>query len=274
MNNHRLLFTHYLKGYGLEIGALNSPLPLPKDVKAIYSDILTPEQLDRSYPGSKHPDIISNSEEFPDTPTNTFDFIVANHVLEHVTDPIKALGEWYRVLKDGGILFVTLPDKRYTFDRRRQRTLLAHLIEDHQSVLPEQQRNLKHLYEWATFVEKLPEKSPQWNAWVDNQIRKGYCVHNHVWTIDDILDLVSYMKDNENFQYSVVDYKNTPFTAIEFVLILKVCKRSFTPEDSNKEQRIIRRIKALAVFKAFARPILIKPVQIFKLIVGFVQNKF
>ncbi len=278
MINHRLLFTRYLNGFGLEIGALNNPLPLPKNAKAIYSDILTPEQLDRSYPGSKYPDIISNSEEYPDTPTNTFDFVVANHVLEHVTDPIRALGEWHRILKNSGILFLTLPDKRYTFDHGRPRTLLAHLIEDHQSVVPEQQRNLKHLYEWATYVEKLPEKSPQWNAWVDNQIRKGYCVHNHVWTIDDILDIVSYMKDSQGVQYSVVDYKNTPLTAIEFVLILKACKHAFTSEEVNKQQGIIRKIKTRAAVNAFVRSTMLRPVQRFlkllKRIVKFAQNKF
>jgi SAM-dependent methyltransferase len=274
MNEHRLHLTHYLNGYGLEIGALNSPLPLPKNAQAIYSDVLTPGQIDRMYPGSRHPDIISNSEEFPDTPTNTFDFVVANHVLEHVTDPIRALGEWHRILKDGGILFLAIPDKRYTFDRRRRRTSLAHLVEDHRSALPEQQRNLKHLHEWATYVEKLPEESPQWNAWVDDQILNGYCVHNHVWTMDDILDLVGYMKDDGGVRYSVVDYENTPFTAIEFVLILRACKRSSSPVESDREQRIVRRIRTLAALKAFVRPILIGPAQAVKPLVEFVQSRF
>jgi SAM-dependent methyltransferase len=34
---------------------------------------------------------------------DTFDFLIANHVLEHIPDYCKALSEFYRVLKPGGI---------------------------------------------------------------------------------------------------------------------------------------------------------------------------
>jgi ubiquinone/menaquinone biosynthesis C-methylase UbiE len=33
---------------------------------------------------------------------NTFDFILCNHVLEHINDDIKAIKELYRVMKPGG----------------------------------------------------------------------------------------------------------------------------------------------------------------------------
>ena len=41
------------------------------------------------------------------------DFVVARHNLEHYVDPIKALQEWKRVLKTGGVLAVVLPDERH-----------------------------------------------------------------------------------------------------------------------------------------------------------------
>jgi ubiquinone/menaquinone biosynthesis C-methylase UbiE len=34
------------------------------------------------------------------------DFVIANHLLEHLPDPIGALKEWYRVLRAGGTLFL------------------------------------------------------------------------------------------------------------------------------------------------------------------------
>ena len=37
---------------------------------------------------------------------NTYDFILCNHVLEHIDDDVKAMSELYRVLKKGGILGV------------------------------------------------------------------------------------------------------------------------------------------------------------------------
>jgi len=64
---------------------------------------------------------------------NEFDFVCSSHVLEHLTNPIKALEEWIRVVKKGGSIYCGVPDKRLTFDHRRKRTTLLHLIDDHVS---------------------------------------------------------------------------------------------------------------------------------------------
>ena len=40
---------------------------------------------------------------------NTYDFILCNHVLEHIDDDIKAMSELYRVLKKGGIGIFQIP---------------------------------------------------------------------------------------------------------------------------------------------------------------------
>lgn len=42
-------------------------------------------------------------------PDNTFDRLVATHVLEHIYQPHLALKEWYRVLKHHGILSILIP---------------------------------------------------------------------------------------------------------------------------------------------------------------------
>lgn len=41
-------------------------------------------------------------------PDQTFDIVMAAHVLEHLPDPQRALGEMVRVLKPGGLLFVCM----------------------------------------------------------------------------------------------------------------------------------------------------------------------
>jgi glycosyltransferase involved in cell wall biosynthesis/SAM-dependent methyltransferase len=40
---------------------------------------------------------------------NYFDFIICNHVLEHITDDLKAMSELYRVLKHGGFAVLQTP---------------------------------------------------------------------------------------------------------------------------------------------------------------------
>lgn len=40
---------------------------------------------------------------------NTFDRLIATHVLEHIYQPHLVLKEWYRVLKHGGVLSILIP---------------------------------------------------------------------------------------------------------------------------------------------------------------------
>ena len=46
-------------------------------------------------------------------PDGSFDVITLKHTLEHVEDPMGALREIKRVLKDGGVAFVIVPDAKY-----------------------------------------------------------------------------------------------------------------------------------------------------------------
>ncbi|WP_303849691.1 class I SAM-dependent methyltransferase [Seleniivibrio woodruffii] len=46
--------------------------------------------------------------KFPDS---SMDIVMANHLLEHIPDDIKAMKEFFRVLKNGGIAVLTVPIK-------------------------------------------------------------------------------------------------------------------------------------------------------------------
>ncbi|MGH8208374.1 MAG: methyltransferase domain-containing protein [Steroidobacteraceae bacterium] len=61
---------------------------------------------------------------------NSYDFLLSSHMLEHSANPLRAVYEWQRVLKPGGVFFLVLPHKDGTFDHRRPVTPLAHMIED------------------------------------------------------------------------------------------------------------------------------------------------
>src|ERR1044071_6701862 len=45
-----------------------------------------------------------------------FDHAIASHVIEHVPDPIRWLGDIHDVLRPGGILSLAIPDHRRCFD--------------------------------------------------------------------------------------------------------------------------------------------------------------
>lgn len=60
-----------------------------------------------------------------------YDFVCSAYMIQHCANPIKALMEWVRVLKPGGLLVVLIPHWQKTFDHKRPVTTRAHLIDDH-----------------------------------------------------------------------------------------------------------------------------------------------
>jgi len=63
----------------------------------------------------------------------TFDLVYASHVVEHSTSLIHFLNECAELLAEGGVLALVVPDRRYTFDRFRERSSLGRVIDTHTS---------------------------------------------------------------------------------------------------------------------------------------------
>jgi len=59
----------------------------------------------------------------------TFDLVVASHVIEHTTSMIDFLNECARLLNPEGVLALVVPDHRYCFDRFRERTAISRVID-------------------------------------------------------------------------------------------------------------------------------------------------
>jgi hypothetical protein len=57
-----------------------------------------------------------------------FDYCVATHVMEHVPDTIGWLNQILQVMRDGAVLALALPDRRYTMDHYRRETTLGDVV--------------------------------------------------------------------------------------------------------------------------------------------------
>ncbi len=128
----------FLRGDGIEIGALDFPLRLPRGTQVRYVDYLDEEGLRSVHSSTLRggrplvvPDVVDDGARLGSFPDSSLDFVVANHMLEHVEDPIDALQNQLRVLRPGGVLYLTLPDARESFDAPRERTTPEHLLRDH-----------------------------------------------------------------------------------------------------------------------------------------------
>lgn len=68
---------------------------------------------------------------------DAFDVVASRHALEHISNPIAAIAEWKRILKPGGVVYVSVPDRRKTTEVVRELTPLAHFVEDYENSVPD-----------------------------------------------------------------------------------------------------------------------------------------
>jgi len=170
----------YLKGKGIEIGALHYPLDINANVK--YVDFWNTDELKSRNPELKNfrlvnVDIVDDGEELSKISKDSQDFIIANHFLEHTQNPIKVIRNHLLQLKKGGILFYSIPDKWKSFDKDRHLTSFEHILKDYNQGPQISYR--EHLHEWTTFVRKSP--SGEALNVIKQLEQTNYSIHFHVW---------------------------------------------------------------------------------------------
>lgn len=142
----------YLDGLsGLEIGgSAHNPFGLNTKNVDYTTETNYYKKLEEQAVGEKLPvDIVASGDALP-LPDESQDFVVSAHVLEHFPDPIKALKEWYRVIRPGGYIFMIIPHKERTFDRDRPRTTLRELINRHAGKITAKPNPDDHYSVWVT----------------------------------------------------------------------------------------------------------------------------
>ena len=182
------LARRHLRGAGLEIGALHRPLRVPPGVTVRYVDRLRADELRARYPEYAdrwivEPEVIDDSAVLSTVADHSQDFLIANHVLEHMEDPIGTLETWLRVVRPGGVLFLAVPDKRRSFDGLRATTTLEHLRRDHDEG-PAWSR-AGHYEEYARLAERVEEATVASRA--AELERDGVDIHFHVFTLDTLV---------------------------------------------------------------------------------------
>jgi len=162
------LARRYVKGCGLEIGALHRPLASPASVNVKYVDLVSREESIKKFPELDASEIVAvdyidDGFVLSKIPQASQDFMIANHVLEHTPNPIQVLKNWSRIIKPEGILFITVPIAEECFDKGRLLTTLEHLIDDFElydrnaqarAQTKINQKNKDHLREWINISER------------------------------------------------------------------------------------------------------------------------
>jgi len=203
--NRELIADNYLSGTGIEVGALNHPLYVPSTAQVKYVDRMSVPDLRTHYPELNsvnlvEVDIIDNGESLTTIAEASQDFVIANHFIEHCQNPIASLASMVRVLKVGGVLYLAIPDKRYTFDRDRQVTPVEHILRDYEEG-PEWSRR-QHFEEWTRIVNKVQDDAEA-EAQITHLMAIDYSIHYHVWTQTEFLELLLAVKKTLNFGFEL-----------------------------------------------------------------------
>lgn len=200
----------WLSGSGIEIGALHNPLAVPPGVEVRYVDRLPESGLRDHYPeleGDRFVpvSVIGDAQDLSALSDDSVDFVIANHLFEHLENPIRGLEEMVRVIRPGGVLYLALPDPRVTFDRDRDLTSVEHVLADYQH--GPQISKEAHYTEWAEKAEPhTVGRAGDVSARVSVLLEREYSIHFHVWRPDTFLDFLSAARTATGLELDMVGF--------------------------------------------------------------------
>lgn len=224
INRYTIAYT-YLKGEGIEIGAMNYPVAVKKGVKVKYYDRISREDSHKIFPDIDlktlvKVDILGDGEKLDNIDSSSLDFVIANHFIEHCQNPILTLGNMMRVLRPGGYIYMAIPDKRFTLDAHRSVTPLEHFIKDYEE--GPQWSEEDHYYDFVKYTEHGKGKTDSEIKTVINELKnRNFSIHYHVWDHEAMLEMFSMIKKRFNFKYELVFSMAALKDQFESIFILK-----------------------------------------------------
>jgi SAM-dependent methyltransferase len=138
---------------------------------------------------------VAEASDLTQIPDETYDFLLASHVLEHVANPLRALEEWKRVLIPEGAMLVIVPDRRGTFDHRRAPTCFEHMEEDFRSNTSED--DLSHLDEILALHDIALDPGVGSRLQFQERCRNNAAVramHHHVFVPEALIRMFSHVQ--------------------------------------------------------------------------------
>lgn len=193
---HRNAAYHLLEGRGLEIGASHCPASLPARCKIEYCDAHSRQELEKLFPEIEPKllvdvDHIVNLDEdrLDKKVAHPYDFVIINHVIEHVANPLSVIEQLFGVIRPGGKLLISAPDKEFNFDKQRKLTSFDHLQEEYRQgvIRVEDDHYLDFICHTAPAVFNSGD-AEQINAAL--MLVRDRREHAHVWNTESFLDFL------------------------------------------------------------------------------------
>lgn len=197
----------YLQGKsGLEFGgpssifSANHLVPLYNIVRAIdtcnfaQKTIWTSKKDSLKFGSHLEKQLLAEASDASAIAGESYDFIAASHVLEHVANPLRALQEWKRILGPSGTILIVVPHRAGMFDHRRPFTTFDHIKEDFESHVTE--ADLTHLQEILELHDlelDPPAGSPEQFRERCLQNFSNRAMHHHVFSPEVLVEMFSFL---------------------------------------------------------------------------------
>lgn len=218
---------------GLEIGAFQRPTVKECEGNIKFLDFYSTEELkQQAKTNETNPDSVVNvtyivkNNNYKEYIDEKFDYIIANHVIEHISNPIKWLESLENLLNEDGALFIAIPDKKYNFDRFRTDTSLSHILCDYFSnndeITAQDALNCAMYYDLSYIGRENSINSKLTKEFIKNAIKENHPgMHSHVFQAETFLDkILKPILYSKLLNFHIADYiYSTQFG--EFIIILK-----------------------------------------------------
>jgi len=210
----------YVRGEGLEVGAGASPAIVPRGARVKYVDKYPIDFL-RSDPELSHldfaaPDIVAPAETLAPIADKSQDFVLAFSLFEHVQDPLGTLKNFCRVTKPGGVLVLSVPDRRrYGPDKPRRVTPFEHFVRDYREGPAVSVR--EHFDEVGRTWHHL--EGDELARFVDDSVRTDLHCHFHVWESETFLSFLLSAREIIGAEY---EFLEMAAYGVETLVVLRV----------------------------------------------------
>ena len=146
---------------------------------------------------------IAEATDLPAEFNDKYHFVLSCNNLEHIANPIKALQEWKRIIKNNGLILLILPNKVSNFDHKRSCTTLQHLVDDYKNEMTE--NDLTHIDEILQLHDLTRDPmagtfSEFKNRCLNNINIRG--MHHHVYDLNVLTSVLDYCNLQILLKYS------------------------------------------------------------------------
>lgn len=252
---------------GLEIGPLCSPLVKKGESggRVSYVDFSTAAMSREKYKNDPNvrideivePDYLWGAQSLPElVDGRRFDYVVASHVIEHVPDMLGWLQEVASVLEDGGVLLLAIPDKRYTFDYKRDLTSLGTLVESF--LLTRRRPGPRDVFDQVSLATRLDAREAwsgklkpdtlQHHGTLESALERAReCarsetyndVHVNILTPTRFVTLLAQASRLGLCDFSLLSLRDTVYGSCEFLVSLQRL-----PRDRSREENLVFQLRS------------------------------